>query len=287
MVRLLAGILLVVCFWAQAQEYENNQDDSRHNLRIVALAPHIVESLYAIGAGHQIVGTTDFADYPEEAKAIPRIANYARIQIERVVELQPDIIIAWQTGNPPEDLARLKQFGFKVVYSHPTLLTDVAKELIMLGQLTGREESAQAVADAYLGQLSQLEQQYAHATPVSVFYALWSRPLRTVAKNAWPQQQLSLCGGANIVSDANEDYPQVSMESVLALNPQVIVQPAKGSKPPLDGINWQDYPTISAVENRFIFHPDSDKVHRMSTRMLYEITLLCEQLDSARHYYAP
>lgn len=260
--------------------------DPKQSHRFVVLAPHIVESMYAIGAGHQIVGTTDYADYPVEAQQIPRIGNYARIQIERVIELQPDVIIAWKTGNPPDDLARLQQLGFEVVYSHPEQLEDVASELKMLGQLTGRSQTAEQLATDYLSELDTLKRTYANATPVSVFYELWSRPLRTVAGNAWPQQQVALCGGVNPFIDAAEDYPQIGLESVLEQQPQVIIQPTQHGEPAIDGITWQDYDYLPAVANGFIFHPNSDKVHRMTTRMLDELTLLCTHLQTARDFYA-
>ena len=115
--------LLLVHLSVQADEQANEPTsltgDKHIKPRIIALAPHIVEILYDIGAGDQIIGTTDFADYPEQAKLIPRIGNHAKLQIERVIALQPDLIIAWRSGNPSDDLNRLSQLGFTIVYSEP------------------------------------------------------------------------------------------------------------------------------------------------------------------------
>jgi vitamin B12 transport system substrate-binding protein len=264
---------------------KNDSNDSLQKQRVIALAPHIVESLYAIGAGDQIIGTTAHADYPEAAKDILRVGNYARLQIEKIIQLKPDVIIAWKTGNPSDDLARLEKYKLKVVYSHPQTLEDVASELIMLGKLTGREVTANTLANEYLARLEKIKRTYAEQPKVSVFYELWSRPLRTVANNAWPQQQLELCGATNPFANAKDDYPSIGLEQVLVTLPQVVVQPSQHSADSPDGLNWPQWQHIPAVKNNFIFHPNADKVHRMTTRMLDEVLILCEQIDTARQFY--
>jgi vitamin B12 transport system substrate-binding protein len=260
-------------------------DDSLQKQRIIALAPHIVESLYAIGAGEQIIGTTAHADYPKAAENILRVGNYARLQIEKIIQLKPDVIIAWKTGNPMDDLARLEKYQFKVVYSHPQTLEDVANELIMLGKITGREAVANSVAKKYLLNLQKIKQKYATQNKVRVFYELWSRPLRTVANKAWPQQQIELCGASNPFADAQDDYPSVGLEQVLVTLPQVVIQPGQHSADSPDGLNWLQWQHIPAVKNNFIFHPNADKAHRMTIRMLDEVVVLCEQIDAARQFY--
>jgi vitamin B12 transport system substrate-binding protein len=264
---------------------KTDSNDSLQKQRIIALAPHIVESLYAIGAGQQIIGTTAHADYPADAKNILRVGNYARLQIERIIQLKPDVIIAWKTGNPTDDLARLEKYQLKVIYSHPQTLEDVANELIMLGKITGREAAANTIAENYLTRLQKIQQTYVNQSKVSVFYELWSRPLRTVANKAWPQQQIQLCGATNPFANALDDYPSIGLEQVLVTLPQVVIQPSQHSADSPDGLNWPQWQHIPAVKNNFIFHPNADKVHRMTTRMLDEVVILCEQIDTARQLY--
>ena len=222
--------------------------------RIIALAPHLVESLYAIGAGKQIIGTTAHADYPAEAQNILQVGNYARLQIEKILQLKPDVIIAWKTGNPSDDLERLEKYKLKVVYSAPIQLEDVATEILMLGEITGREKAAQKLAAQYLDTLHNLKQSYSNKTAIKVFYEMWSRPLRTVAKNALLQQQVELCGGSNPFANAVDDYPIVGLEQVLITLPQVVIQPNPHSADSPDGLNWQQWPHIPAAKNNFIFH---------------------------------
>lgn len=258
---------------------------ARQQQRIIALAPHIVEQLYAIGAGDQIIGTTAYSDYPEAAKQIPGVGSYAGLQIEKILQMQPDLIIAWKTGNPVADLQRLAHYGLNVVYSDLKRLEDVARELRTFGELTGRQAVAEAHALAYEQRLSTLRQTYADKTPLTAFYELWSQPLTTVAGHAWPQQQIELCGVHNPFEDALDDYPHVGLEQVLVTNPQIIIQPSKHSQDSPDAVNWEKWPSLPAVQHSAIFHPDADKVHRMTSRTLDEVEVLCQQIDDVRLRY--
>lgn len=291
----LLGLIALCAFTFSLPVFADNQhasdnakaltQEQKQQRRIIALAPHLVESLYAIGAGEQIIGTSAHADYPAAAKDILRVGNYARLQIEKILQLNPDVIIAWKTGNPADDLERLEKYKLKVVYSAPTQIEDVAAEILMLGELTGREAAAKTLATKYLAHLSQLKQTYSNKPEVKVFYEMWARPLRTVAKDALLQQQVALCGGHNPFANAVDDYPIVGLEQVLTSSPQVVIQPTPYSTNNPDSLNWQQWQHIPASKNNFIFHPNPDKTHRLTARMLDEVEIMCEQIDSARQFY--
>ena len=263
----------------------DNNAEAKQKKRIIALAPHLVESLYAIGAGDQIIATTAHADYPAAAKNIMVVGNYAPFTNRKIIQLKPDVVIAWTTGNPTVDLARLEKYQIKVIYSNPETLEDVAAELRLLGEITGRTEQASKLAEQYLTSLTDIKQRYASQENIKVFYELWSRPIRTVAQKAWPQQQITLCGGVNPFADAKDDYPSVGLEQVLITLPQVVIQPSKSTSGDPDNLNWQQWPHVPAAKNGFVFHPNADKLHRMTTRMLDEVVILCEQIDTARQFY--
>jgi len=249
---------------------------------IIALAPHVVEMLYDIGAGDQIIGTTSFADYPEQAKNIPIIGSYLRLQIEKVITLKPDYIIAWKSGNPSDDLSRLKQLGFKVIYSQPNSFEDIAKEMREFGTLTGHTAQAEIKSKKLLNDLEKIKKQYKNKTPVTVFYELWSRPLTTVAKGSWPQQFLNVCQVKNPFEQADAAYPQINIEKVLLTPVQVIIQPLSVNQTDREGFNWQDWPVIPAVANKHIIQPNADAMHRMTMRSLDELKKLCVDIDKIR-----
>lgn len=251
-------------------------------LRIIALAPHIVEMLYEVGAGDLIIGTTDHADFPEQAKEIPRVGNYAKLNIEQILSLDPDMIIAWRTGNPSDDLSRLEKMGIKIVYSEPVLLDDVAKEIKMFAKLAGKEKQGIVVAETYLVKLAKIKAQYQHKSPIKVFYEMWSRPLTTVANNSWLQQQLAVCKADNPFINSATDYPQINVELVVLEAPEIIIQPMSMGHNNGDVINWRQWPTIPAVKTNAFLTPNADKMYRMTSRVLDELALLCEEIDRFR-----
>ncbi|WP_299491296.1 cobalamin-binding protein [uncultured Shewanella sp.] len=248
--------------------------------RIVALSPHAVEMLFAIGAGKLIVGTSDSSDYPEAAKAIPRVGGYYGFQIEKIIELNPDLIVTWQGESNQEGLARLRELGFHLVNSDPKTLLDVADDLERLGALTGHELQANKRAADYRQALSQIKQQNSAKKDIKVFYQLWSTPLMTVAKNSWIQQIITVCHGKNIFYDAKNEYPQVSEESVLLKAPEVILQSQDEGN--VLGVDWSRWPEIPAVKHHHIYQLNADLLHRPSPRTLLGIKALCDTLDDAR-----
>lgn len=248
--------------------------------RIVALSPHSVEMLYAIGAGESIVATTEHADYPQSALQIPRIGGYHGIQVERVIELDPDLVVVWGSGNKAEDIEKLNSLGFKVYNSDPKTLEAVAGELEELGELTGHQEQAAIVVADYQLKLNALRASNAVKPKVKVFYQLWSPPLMSVAKNSWIQQIIDVCHGENVFYDADSDYPQLSLENVLMKMPEVILQ--SQDKGNILGVDWSQWQEIPAVKNKHIYPLNADLLHRAAPRAILGVKSLCDALDKAR-----
>lgn len=253
--------------------------------RLVVLAPNLVELIFSLDAGDLIVGTTDHADYPKQALTIPRIGNYAAIQLEKLVALQPDLVLVWDTGTPAADIQRMEQLGFKVLHFQTYHFEDIAKQLLQLGELVQQQPKAQQLASAYLQQLKRLRQQYQSQTPITVFYELWDNPLSTINKDAWPAQHLQLCGAKNIFEHASAAYPQVGLEQVIAANPALIIQP-RSENEPRTLVQWQRWPELMASKNNQIIQPDSDLLHRATLRTLDGVATLCREVEKSRQFYA-
>ena len=266
-------------------EIKAENSDEYSNQKLIALAPHVVEMLFDIGVGHKIIGTTEHSDYPEQALKIPLIGNYTRLKIEDILALQPDLIIAWRTGNPSDDLQKLEQLGFNIVYSDPRNLSDISKELRLFGNLTGASDVANQKADLFDQQLDALKTKYQDKTKVSVFYELGSKPLTTIAQQAWPQKHLEVCSANNVFVDLVNDYPQINLEQIIIKDPQLIIQPTSNGEPNIDAIQWSKFPEVQAAKNQQLLAPNSDILHRMSFRLLGELEQLCIDIDKSRSFY--
>lgn len=250
--------------------------------RIIALSPHAVEMLFAIGAGDRIVATIEYADYPAAALTIPRIGNFTGLQIEKIVQLQPDLIIAWKSGNKSTDLQKLQSLGLKLFYSHPKNIDEISSELIQLGMMTGLQEKAQQVADDLDAKYQQIKNRYKDKKYIRVFYQLWHDPLRTVGPGNWSQSLIDDCKGSNIFADAGTLYPMVSLEKVLAKDPQIIILPFDSNSEDANTKFWKKWQQISAVKNNHLITINPDLLHRFGPRAIEGLKLLCQAIDSVR-----
>jgi len=276
--QILVGALFVCSFEARAlPEVKDAQ-------RIVALSPHSVELLYALGVGDRIVATTEFADYPEEANHIERIGGYHGIQTERIMELKPDLIVAWEGGNRSEDLALLASLGLPVYRSETKRLRHIADEVLALGKMTGKETQAQQLVQSFHQQLDELTRANKDKAPVTFFYQLWAAPLRTISTASWINEMLAICGGQNITTDTELGYPQVSLESVLLGQPQAIIIPSQHGHDngEISGLDWNQWPEIPAVKNQHIYRINGDILHRFSLRVVDATQELCNTFDKVR-----
>lgn len=273
------GLLL---FSVSGSALAEQVNDSK-KLRIIALAPHIVENLFAIGAGDNIVGTVDYADYPSEAQSIERIGGYYGISLEKVLALKPDLVIAWKSGNQSEDLAQIERLGIKVYLSNPTTIAGVADELLTFGEFTGNIEQSQQAASAFTQKLNAIIKSQQDKKNITGFYQLWAEPMMTVGKNTWINQLIETCHVSNVFAQSVTDYPQIGIENVIVTKPQVIIIPDEKSKTPQPVVNWQKWPEVPAVKNDQFISVNADLLHRFTPRMLDGLADMCDKIDASRN----
>jgi iron complex transport system substrate-binding protein len=249
--------------------------------RIVSLAPHLTEQLFAIGAGDRIVGTTEFADYPDTAKRIARVARAHGVDLERVAALQPDLVAVWGSGFPPAVIEALRRLGAPVFVSEPKSLADIAGSIERLGTLTASADAG-AVAAAFRVRLDALRARYSARRPVTVFYQIWAQPLMTLSGRHALNEAIRVCGGRNVFEQLAPIAPQVSIEAVLAADPEVIVtaEPGGVTTGALDA--WRRFPALRAVRAGRLVTLDADRINRHTPRLLEELAILCERIDQAR-----
>ena len=250
--------------------------------RIVSLMPNATELLFEINAGDLLVGAVEYSNYPEAATRIPRVGGYGALNIEAIIALKPDLLIAWPASNRNRELDRLRELGMKIFVSDPQEFADIADSIIAYGQLTGHNQEAQKQQLAFNEKLSYLKNEYSQREKVSVFYQVWNAPLMTQNGSTFIGRAIELCGGDNIFSDLPMANPQVNIESVLVQNPQVIVASGMGKSRPEWLDDWHQYTTLDAVKNQHLYHILPDLFQRQTSRFLIATQQLCEMLQQAR-----
>ena len=288
MIRTLIALLLVVaCRLASAEV--SAVDDSGATLRlaqpakrIVTLAPHLAEAVFAAGAGDRLVGVVEFSDFPEAVKKLPKVGGYSRLDLEAIAALKPDLIIGWASGNAPAHIDKLRALSFPVYISQPNQIGDVADEIERLGRLAGSESVSRAAAARFRDRLADLEKRYAMRPTVRTFYQIWKEPLMTIGGKQIISDVVRLCGGENVFAKLETMAPTVTVEAVIAANPEAIVASGMNASRPEWLDDWKRWPAIAAVARNNLFFVPPELIQRHTPRLLDGAELLCRHLQTAR-----
>ncbi len=249
--------------------------------RIVALAPHLTELLFVAGAGNALVGVAAYSDYPPAARAVARIGDAHALDLERIVALRPDLVVAWTSGSPQRQLDRLRALGLTVFDNEPTDLDAIARAIERLGALAGTEEVARSRAARFRADLARIRATYAHGPPIRVFYQVAERPLVSVSRGHVIADALRACGAVSIFAGARDRLPRPSREAVLLADPDAIIVAAD----PDDGdpfALWQPWQSLRAVTQGRLYRVDPSLLHRPTPRILTGIEALCRDIADVR-----
>ena len=250
--------------------------------RIVSLAPSLTELIYSAGAGENLVGVVEHSDFPAAAKALPIVGRFDLLDIERILELDPDLVVAWQTGNPRSSVNQLRQLGLTVYVAEPKSLAAIPSHIERLAVLAGKELNDLKVIYDFRQKLEVLDSKYRHQSPVTIFYQVWDRPLITAGGNELINDIITLCGGRNIFANIRRVAPKVSREAVLKRNPEVIIASGMDIERPEWLDDWLRWPSLKAVANKNLFFVPPDLLQRHTPRALLGAAQICDQLDQAR-----
>lgn len=250
--------------------------------RIVSLAPHVTETLFAAGAGRYLVGAVDYSDYPEAARKIPRVGGYAKLDLEAVAALKPDLAVGWASGNAPAHIEKLRALGIPVYLAQPERIDDVAANLERYGELAGTQAAARTAADAFRTRLAELRTQYGTRPAVRTFYQIWKQPLMTVGGGQVISHVIQLCGGTNVFADLKPLAPKVTVEAVIAADPEVIVASGMGEARPEWLDDWRQWTNMTAVRRDNLYFIPPDLLQRHTPRLVEGAARLCVHLETAR-----
>jgi iron complex transport system substrate-binding protein len=289
-ISIIAGALLLAA-GLQARAAISVKDDAGATVtvakpaqRVISLAPHVTELLFAAGGGSHVVGVVSYSDFPEEAKKIPEIGSNREVDLERIMAMKPDLIVIWRHGSSERQIDMLQKLGIPMFHSEPQKLEDIADNVQKLGQLMGTDAVAGPAATDLRNRIAGLRSRYAKRPVVRSFYQVWDKPLYTLNGRHIVSDALRLCGGENIFDKLAVTAPVVSIEAVLQENPEAIFATAEKN---YGGVSmWKPYPTLTAVRNDNLFTIDGNLLNRAGPRMVAGTAQLCEKLELARAHRA-
>ncbi|HKB84477.1 MAG TPA: cobalamin-binding protein [Burkholderiales bacterium] len=248
--------------------------------RVISLSPHLTELMYSIGAGDRLAGVVRGSDFPAEAAGLPEIGDASGLDFERILYARPDFVLAWGSGNRSVDIARLRALGLRVLVLEPRQLEDIPRHLRMLGELTGLDEGAQAVARIFERRIGALRDRYAGRAAVQVMFEIWHRPLFTVNRGHIISKVLALCGARNIFAGLPRLAGEISLEQALVMDPDAIVVGSEADD--ADVNNWTEFSYLKAVRTGSVFAVSADRITRQTPRIVDAAERLCAGIDKAR-----
>lgn len=261
-------------------------DDPR---RIVSLAPSITEILFALQQEHRLQGVTQFSDYPPEAREYPKVGSYVRLDLERIVALQPDLCVAIRDGNPREVVERLERLGIPVYVVNPKDLEGIMHTILRMGRLLGAGEQAEALVEDMAFRIQKVKDRVAgHDHRPGVFFQIGLSPIVSVGSESHIHQLIELAGGKNL-TEGPTLYPRFSFEQVLHLAPDIIILTSMTRGVPVEEISreWGQWPNLPAVRNGRVLVVDSNLFDRPSPRLVDGLELLADLIHPEPSEKAP
>jgi len=244
--------------------------------RIVSLAPSITEIIFALGQEARLKGVTVYSNYPPAALTLPKVGTYIRLDLERIVALDPDLCIAIKDGNPKAAADSLSKLRIPVYAVNPRDIETVLQAVVDIGDLLNAEEKARQLANEMQARVKRVQSLVDSTTyHPRVFFQISKSPIVSVGTNTFINELIVLAGGENLAAGSTA-YPRYNREQVLALNPDVIIisSMTKGGSFEQSKAQWLRWPGIPAVKNHRIHIVDSDLFNRPSPRLVEALEFL-------------
>lgn len=235
--------------------------------RVVSLAPSLSEIVVELGAAGLVVGVLDGGDRPAALVNVPSVGRYGQLDMERLLSLKPDLILLWPGSVGPAQREQLQRLNVPVYVAEPHNLEQLTRQVQAIAEQLGRADAGLGLADQLRRRLAELRQRYQRAEPLRVFYQVWNQPLYTVGGEQIISDALKVCGARNVFDDLKLPAPQVSIESVLQRDPQLILVGDQAQREA-----WKVWPTLF---ERVRLVPDKG-LERPSGQMLEAVARLCQ-----------
>lgn len=286
----LINFFIIFCYlavstpvWAQVQVV----DDSGQIITlkqpaktIISLSPGLTELISSAGGLPLLKGVVSYSDYPEAAKQLPQVGSYNALDIEKILVMQPDLVIAWQSGNPKHQVEQLKKLGLTVYISEPNDFMDIPVTIKKLGKLMATEEIAKKNAESFIRQFEALKQTYPNnKNKQSIFIQIWNNPVMSVNEKHLISKVITFCGGSNIFAKAKGLTLEPSIESILENNPKIIIATGMADTSKAWLKRWEQWGFLDAVKNKRLYATNPDHLVRHTPRIILGIKDICRIIN--------
>jgi ABC-type Fe3+-hydroxamate transport system substrate-binding protein len=283
--RFRAGIILLACFFLSSPTHAQSLTTTQNVAiaapqRIVSLAPHATELLFSAGLGARVVGVSESCDFPESVKALPKVSSYRGTNVEAVLALKPDLVVAWPSGNKADDIAAIERLGIRVYRSEVDSLAGIANTVREFSKWSNDKNVASDAisrAEKIDSDIKLLREKFASKPTMRVFYQLGDGRLFTLSNKHLIGEALTACGAKNIFGELAIPAPEVSREAVIAAKPDAILLASARAHEAVT-TQWKN----SALAATPIVVVDGSRLHRPTLRTIDALREMCEAIDRVR-----
>lgn len=269
--------MIIILVWVNSSQCASFKDSLGREInlkqephRIVSLAPNITEILYFLGLGDRITGVTNFSYYPPEAAKKPKVGSYVNLNVEKIIDLSPDLVIGTVDGNEQGIVELLEQAGIKTYIINPRGIRQIIDAVAAIGRVCGVDQSNMSkIADLSRRVDKVLEKTRSKKRPLT-FLQINLIPIMSVNQNTFHHDLISMAGGINMTGDEPVTYPRIGIEAVIGKKPDVIIISSmeRGGRYEAARQNWKQWKSIPAVQNNRLHLIDSDLIDRPSPRII-------------------
>jgi iron complex transport system substrate-binding protein len=231
-------------------------------MRIVSLAPSVTETLFALNAGPNVVGVSDYCDYPPEVRSLPHVGSFLTPNLEAIIALRPTLVIGLWLSSDVRQIRALKSMGYPVLLVKDGSLQEIDNSIEAVGARIGREIEAHHLVAQIRAQIAAVRERLAAVKSERALMLVGHQPIVAVGRGTYLDELLKIAHAENIAAAANEEWPHLSMEYIIAMRPEVILDGSMGNDPSSSSSFWEKYPTIPAVRERRVFgYPENPILH--------------------------
>jgi cobalamin transport system substrate-binding protein len=242
--------------------------------RIVSLTPSVTEILFALGAGAEVVGVSQYCDYPPEVARLPRVGSFLTPNLEAIVALHPTLVIGIGLSSEMREIRALKEMHCSTMTIQDDSVAQIEASIRDVGDRIGRGDAARALLDKLNAQIEAVRQRVAAMPRERVLMLVGHEPLIAVGRGTFLDDLLKLANADNIADSIDQQWPKLSIEYVIAMRPDVILDGQMGTDPAAPARFWEKYPSIPAVKNHRVYGYPGDPVLHAGPRIGTSLQIL-------------
>ncbi len=247
-------------------------------MRIVSLAPSVTETLFALGAGPDVVGVSQYCDYPAQVRDLPRVGSFLTPNLEAIIALRPTLVVGLELSSDVRQIRALKSMGYPVLMVSDDTLQQIETSIETVGARIDRQPQAHRLVAKIQAQIAAVRRRLANVKPQRVLMLVGHQPIVAVGAGTYLDELMRIARADNIAAAAGEQWPQLSMEYIIAMRPEVVLDGSMGTDPSSSSDFWEKYPAIPAVRDHRVFGYAQDPILHAGPRVGQSLEIIARMI---------